>query len=447
VTEPVETLYTSVDGFQVAYQQHGSGSVDMLFIDGWIGCSELDWDDPAYARLLRRYGRFTRMIRFDRRGSGMSDPVQPGTAPGVNAWVRDAIGVLDALGIARCSVQGSGLGGPMAIRLAAQHPDRVDALVLTNTFARLRAAPDHPFGLSDETIAAAMDAIGAGWGHGVMVDIYGVEHDEQARVQMARYERLTASPTTAATLTGSLIDIDVRGDLHRITAPTLVVHRSNLILDIQHGRSLAAAIPGATFVEDTTEWIWRTDWDEDPPGLAHIAEFLTGVRHDTDPNRVFATLLFTDIVGSTELAATIGDRRWRTLLNAHDAETHRQVQRSGGRVVQHTGDGVLAVFPTPTPAIDCAVSLRDALAEHNIAIRIGLHAAEIAQRADNVGGIGVHIAARVNALAESGEILVTNTVRDLVAGSGFTFADRGTHTLKGVPETWNLSALDAELRP
>jgi class 3 adenylate cyclase len=442
VPVPVETIYTSVDGFAIAYQVHGTGSIDMLFIDGWIGSVELDWDDPAYARLLRRDGRFARVIRYDGRGSGMSDPDPSGAWPVLDAWVRDAVGVLDAVGSPRCAVYGNGLGGPVAIRFAALHPERVDALVLANTFARLREAPDHPFGLSDDAIDVAVEAIKTGWGRGVMIDLYGVDHDEPTRVRAARYERLSASPGTAVELMKVLGDIDVRADLGRITAPALVIHRPNPVLDIGHGRGLAAAIPGALFEEEPPDdWTWRGETDDDPRGLARIDEFLTGVRHDADPDRVFATVLFTDIVGSTATAVALGDRRWKLLLNAHDAETARQVQRSGGRVANSTGDGVLALFSSPSRALDCATVLRAALAEHNIAVRIGIHAAEIEQRDEQVGGIGVHIAARVNALADSGEILVTNTVRELVTGSDRIFTDRGTHTLKGVTGAWNLSAL------
>ncbi|MDQ1468014.1 MAG: hypothetical protein QOH10_2429 [Actinomycetota bacterium] len=441
MTVPIETQYTSVDGFAIAYQVHGSGSIDMLFIDGWIGSVELDWDDPAYARLLRRDGRFARVIRYDGRGSGMSDPDPTGESV-LDAWVRDAVGVLDAVGSQRCAVYGNGLGGPVAIRFAALHPERVDAVVLANTLARLRAAPDHPFGLSDDAIDLAVEAIRAEWGRGVMLDIYGVDHDEATRVRAARYERLSASPGVAVELMRAFANIDVRADLDRITAPTLVIHRPNPVLDIGHGRGLAAAIRGAVFEDEPPDdWTWRGETDEDPPGLARIAEFLTGLRHDADPDRMFATVLFSDIVGSTATAVALGDRRWRLLLDAHDAETGRQVRRSGGRVVDSTGDGVLAVFSSPSRALDCATALRVALSEHDIAVRIGVHAAEIEQRDERVGGIGVHIAARVNALADTGEILVTSTVRDLVTGSGLIFIERGTHTLKGVPGTWDLSAL------
>jgi Adenylate cyclase, family 3 (some proteins contain HAMP domain) len=444
VETPVATQYTPVDGCQIAYQVHGSGPVDMLFIDGWIGCIELDWDDPAYARLLRRDGRFARVIRYDGRGSGMSDPDPSDRWPILDAWVRDAIGVLDAVGSQRCAVYGNGLGGPVAIRLAAAHPGRVDSLVLANTFARLREAPDQLFGLSEAAVELAAEAVRIGWGGGVMLDLYGVDYDEATRVRAARYERLSASPATAFEQMKVLTDVDVRADLDAITARTLVIHRPNPVLDIEHGRSMAAAIPNAIFeVEPPDDWSWRGETDEDPPGLARIAEFLTGARHDADPDRVFAAVLFTDIVGSTTTAVALGDRKWRLVINAHDAETQRQVKRSGGRVVESTGAGDLfvATFSSPTRALACATALRDALAVHDITVRIGLHAAEIELRDEQVAGIGVHIAARVNALAEAGEILVTNTVRDLVTGSGLAFTDRGPHTLKGVPDAWNLWAL------
>ena len=439
---PVATQYTPVDGCQIAYQVHGGGPVDMLFIDGWIGCIELDWDDPFYARLLRRDGRFARVIRYDGRGSGMSDPDPSDRWPILEAWVRDAIGVLDAVGSQRSAVYGNGLGGPVAIRLAAEHPGRVESLVLANTFARLREASDQPFGLSDEALDLATEAVRIGWGGGVMLDLYGVDHDEPTRVRAARYERLSASPTTAFEQMKALAEVDVRADLASISARTLVIHRPNPVLDIEHGRFMAAAIPDAILEEEPPDdWLWRGETDDDPTGLARIDEFLTGARHEADPDRVFAVVLFTDIVGSTIKAVELGDRKWRLLINAHDAETRRQVERSGGRVVNSTGDGVLATFTSPTRALACATTLRDALAVHDVTIRIGLHAAEIELRGEQVAGIGIHIAARVNSLAEAGEVLVTGTVRDLVTGSGLTFTDRGAHALKGVPDTWNLWAL------
>ncbi len=410
-------------------------------VDGWIGSVELDWDDPAYGRMLGRYGRFARVIRYDGRGNGMSDP-GPTTLSVLDGWVHDALSVLDAVGSDRCAVIGNGLGGPIAIRLAAEHPERVERLVLTNTLARLRRAVDHPAGLSDDEIDLALAAIRSDWGRGVMLDLYGVGHDEPTRARAARYERLSAPPSVAFDLMQSLADVDVRADLTRITAPTLVIHRANPVLALEHGRGLAGGIPNAIFEEETADdWSWRGETDEDPEGLVRIAEFLTGERHGPDPHRVFAATLFTDIVGSTQLAASLGDRKWRLVIDAHDAETNRQVRRFGGRVVTSTGDGVLALFNAPGVALDCARALRDALSEHEIPIRAGVHAAEIEERDQQVGGIGVHIGARIAALATAGEILASHTVVSLVTGAPYAFADRGTHTLKGVPSEWQVFAL------
>ena len=437
----VETLYTKVDDCAIAYQVHGAGDVELLLIDGWIRCVELDWDDPGYARLLRADGRFSRVIRYDGRGSGMSDRDANDSRPVLDAWVRDAVGVLDAVGVDRCAVLGLGLGGPVAIHVAARHRDRVQALVLSNSFARLRAAPDHSYGLSPESIDAALDAVREGWGRGVMLDLYGAGHDAEAQSRMARYERLAATPNAAIRLMTALADVDVRADLPNIRAPTLVIHRANLVLDTAHGRGVASAIPDAVFEEQPADaWAWRRETDE-YRGLARITEFLTGARHDADSIRSFAAILFTDIVGATSTAVALGDRKWRLLLDAHDAETQRQVDRAGGRVVASTGDGVLAIFSSPSQALDCAVAVRDALAQHDVGVRTGVHAAEIELRDDNVGGIGVHIAARINSIAEPGQILVSSTVTELVTGSGYTFADEGSHILRGVPTSWRLWSL------
>ncbi len=440
--DEVTTEYTLVDGCQIAYQVHGSGSIDLLFLaPGLFGCCELEWDDP-YARVLQRFGRFSRVVRFDRRGSGMSDRAPLGTAPGLDEWARDAAGVLDAVGIDRCAVYGNGMASPIAIRFAARFPERVDALVLGNAFARLRSAPDHPFGVSDEVVEAGLEVVRSGWGRGVLPALYGAPHDDASRARSGRHERLSASPAAALALMATLADVDARADLAQITAPTLVVYQPNPVLNIEQSRSVAAAISGAIFEEEREgDYVWRSETDDEPQWLSRIAEFLTGVRHDADPDRVFATVLVTDIVGSTATAAALGDRRWRLLIDAHDAATRRQIQRSGGRIITLTGDGAVAIFSTPSPALGCAIALREALAERDIVIRVGLHAAEIELRGDNVGGIGVHIAARISALAGGGDILVSNTVRDLVTGSVLTFVDRGRHTLKGVPGEWNVSAL------
>jgi class 3 adenylate cyclase len=442
MVDGVDTLYTRVDDCAIAYQVHGAGVVDLLLIDGWIRCVELDWDDPGYARLLRADGRFSRVIRYDGRGSGMSDGDPTDSGPVLDAWVRDAVGVLDALGVTRCAVFGLGLGSPVAIHLAALHRDRVRALVLSNSFARLRAAPDHSYGLAPEAIDAALDAIRVRWGRGVMLDLYGAGHDAEAQTRMARYERLAATPNTAVQLMTALADVDVRADLSAIEAPTLVIHRENPVLDIAHGREVATAIPGAVFEGQPADaWAWRRETDE-YRDLARITEFLTGARHDADSIRSFAAILFTDIVGSTSTAAALGDRKWSLLLDAHDAETQRQVDRAGGRLVTSTGDGVLAIFSSPSQALECAIAVREALAHHHIGVRTAVHAAEIELRDDNVGGIGIHIAARINSIAEAGQILVSSTVTELVTGSGYEFADEGTHKLEGVPTSWNLWSLN-----
>ena len=444
VVAPVKTSYVMVDGCEIAYQVHGSGPVDLLFIDGWIRGAETDWDDPAYGRMLRRYGQFARVIRFDGRGSGMSDPDPTGRWSVLDASARDASGVLDAVGSERCAVYetASGVPSPSGSR---RYPDRVDALVLDTTWARLRRAPDQPFGMSDRAVERSVEAIRLRWGDGVMVDIVGLGHDEVTRAEEARQERLNASRGVAALLMRACFEADVRTDLAEIDAPTLVVHRHGPTLDVGHGRALASGIRGAIFEEVTHEdWSLIGETDDHPPGWIRIVEFLTGVRHEADPDRVFATVLFTDIVGSTTTVADMGDGKWKPLVDAHDAESARQVRRFGGRIVTWRGDGVLATFSSPSQALECASEIRQAIMARGIGLRIGLHAAEIELSGEQVAGIGVHIGARVSDIAEAGEILVTNTVRQLVTGSRFSFTEHGNHTLKGVPGRWDLFRLTDE---
>jgi class 3 adenylate cyclase len=436
-----ETQYATVDGRSIAYQVHGSGDLELLVLDGWIRSVELDWDDPGYARLLQRDGTFARVIRYDGRGSGMSDPDARPDRPVLESWVQDAIDVLDTVGAQRCAVFGLGLGGPVALRLAARHADRVGALVVTNSFARLRVADDQPFGLTPQEVDGALELVRTGWGTGVTLDLYGAGHDDVARSRMARYERGAASPGVAVRLMTALADEDVRADLPSITARTLVTHTHNPVLDVRHGEAIAAAIPGAMLdIDPADSWSWRREADEYRT-LDRLTEFLIGVPLDADSDRAFAAMVFTDIVGSTSTAAALGDRRWRLLIDAHDAETQRQVHRAGGRIVTSTGDGVLAIFAAPSQALACAIAVRDALREHDLGVRTSVHAAEIEVRGDQVGGIGVHIAARINAAAEPGEILVSNPVAELVAGAGYEFAHRGSHSFKGVPTPCTLWSL------
>ena len=436
-----ETCYALRDGYHIAFQVHGEGSIALLSLDQWPSHCEADWDEAWYVRSLDRVGRVARVVRFDGRGSGLSDPLPPGRAPTLNEWVDDAVAVLDAIGMQRVAVWAGGTSSPFAIRFAARERERVRALVMSNPFARLRVAPDHEYGFSDEVIDGLLEAVRTGWGSGVMLDIYGLSHDDQARLTQARYERLAASPGTALTLAKALCDFDVRDDLAAITAPTLVRVHPNPVLDLQHGRDVAARIPGARVEEAADEWRWMTETDLEATSFASLTEFL-GLRYDPHPQRVLATVLFTDIVGSTETAAAMGDQRWHLLLSAHNRAVDRQVSAAGGQIAHSTGDGVLAVFSTPTMALRAAVAIRDELARLSVRFRAGLHAGEIEQTGADVQGLNVHIGARVAALASADEILVSSTVCQAMSGSGVHFTDRGTHPLKGVPDHWHLFALD-----
>ena len=435
-----ETRYVSSSGYEIAYQVHGDGPVTLLSLDQWPSHCEADWDEVWYSRRLERVGRIARIVRFDARGSGLSDPVAPGTAPSVDDWADDAVAVLDAVGVATVALWAGGPTSPFALHFAAREGGRVRKMVLSNPFARLRYAQDHSWGLSNETIDRVLEAVRKGWGTGVMLDIYGMAHDQNSRRVQARYERLTASPGTALTLVQALCNIDVRDDLPAIRSPTLIRMQANPALDVRHGQGIAAQVQYVRVEEAEDDWRWMSETDLEVSSLARVADFL-GLHYDPHPYRILATVLFTDIVGSTQTAAEIGDDRWRLLVDAHNREVDRQVADAGGQIAHWTGDGVLAVFATPTMALRATIAIRDALAVLSVQIRAGLHTGEIEQLGLDVHGLAVHVGARVAAMAGSGEILVSSTVREAVIGSDMQFTDRGTHSLKGVPDQWHLFAL------
>ena len=435
-----ETRYVSSSGYHVAYQVHGDGPVTLLSLDQWPSHCEADWDEVWYSRQLERFGRITRIVRFDARGSGLSDPVAPGTAPSVDDWADDAVAVLDAVGVPTVALWAGGTSSPFALHFAARESGRVGAMVLSNPFARLRHAQNHPWGLSDEVIDGVLEAVRKSWGTGVLLDIYGMVHDQHSRQIQARYERLAASPGTALALARALCNIDVRDDLPAIRSPTLIRMQANPVLDARHGEGIAAQIQHARVEDAGDDWRWMSETDLEASSLARVADFL-GLHYDPHPYRILATVLFTDIVGSTQTAAEIGDDRWRLLVDAHNREVDRQVTNAGGQIAHWTGDGMLAVFATPTMALRAAIAIRDALAVLSVQIRAGLHTGEIEQLGLDVHGLAVHIGARVAAMASTGEILVSSTVREAVIGSETQFTDRGTHSLKGVPDQWHLFAL------
>jgi class 3 adenylate cyclase len=428
---------------RLAYQVLGEGP-DLVLTMGAFGHVDLMWEDPGVALFLRRLASFSRLIYFDRRGTGASDPLPEKMPPPWEAYADEVTAVMDAVGSRRAALMATTAeAGPMALFFAATRPERTSALVLGNASARYLADDDYPIGFEPEYVEAQISGVEETWGTAARLDegIPSRAGDERFRRWMAKVQRSIASPRTVHVFLRAMFEVDVRSLLPLVQAPTLVLHRRDFrLLPIEHGRYLAEHIPDARLVV-LPGADGPLTWEDPEVTLGHIEEFLTGVRGTVPATRVLATVLFTDIVASTERAAELGDRRWRELLQVHDDLGTRLVEQSGGRVVKSTGDGLLATFDGPGRAIAGAVALRDQLADIDVQIRAGLHAGEVELRGDDVGGIAVHIAARIMAEAGPGEVVVSRTVRDLVAGSDRHLEDRGTHQFKGVAGDWQLFAV------
>jgi class 3 adenylate cyclase len=438
-----ETSYARLGEDRIAYQVLGDGP-DLVVTLGAFGHVDLQWEDPATALFLRRLASFSRLILFDRRGTGASDPL-PETLPAPwEAYAEEVAAVMDAAGSPRAALMATTAeAGPMALFFAATRPERTSALVLGHASARYVAADDYPIGIPPERAEAIIARVEDTWGTAepIVTAIPSRAGDERFRRWAARLQRSMASPRTVHTFLRALFEVDVRALLPLVQAPTLILHRREFaLLPLAHGRYLAEHIPDARLVE-LPGADGPLTWETPELILGHIEEFLTGVRGAAPASRVLATVLFTDIVASTERATELGDRRWRELLEVHDDLGRRLVEQWGGRVVKTTGDGLLATFEGPGRAIGCAAALREQLGDVDLRIRAGLHAGEVEVRGDDIGGIAVHIAARILAEAGPGEILVSRTVRDLVAGSDRGLADRGTRRLKGVDGDWQLFAV------
>jgi len=438
-----ETRYARLGEDRLAYQVLGEGP-DLVLTMGAFGHVDLMWEDPGVALFLRRLASFSRLIYFDRRGTGASDPLPEKMPPPWEAYADEVTAVMDAVGSRRAALMATTAeAGPMALFFAATRPERTSALVLGNASARYLADDDYPIGFEPEYAEALISGVEESWGTAARLDegIPSRAGDERFRRWMAKVQRSIASPRTVHVFLRAMFEVDVRSLLPLVQAPTLVLHRRDFrLLPIEHGRYLAEHIPDARLVV-LPGADGPLTWEDPEVTLGHIEEFLTGVRGTVPATRVLATVLFTDIVASTERAAELGDRRWRELLQVHDDLGTRLVEQSGGRVVKSTGDGLLATFDGPGRAIAGAVALRDQLADIDVQIRAGLHAGEVELRGDDVGGIAVHIAARIMAEAGPGEVVVSRTVRDLVAGSDRQLEDRGTHQLKGVAGGWQLFAV------
>jgi len=437
------TRYAKSGDASIAYQTVGDGPLDLVAVLGFATHLELQWDAPPFARFFERLGSFARLILFDKRGTGLSDPVSE--VPTLEQRIDDVRAVMDAVGSERAALFGISEGGPMSALFAATHPERVSALVLYGAMGRTTEAPDYPWASPAEALReAAAEFIVPYWGQDAegMVELFApsLASDPQAIEYTARMERSATSPAMTLQIFEMFLDIDVRAVLPTIHVPTLVLHRrGDRVVNRRAGEELARQIPDARYVE--LPGIDHLPCAGDAEGvLGEIEEFLTGARSVPEPDRVLATVMFTDIVGSTERATRLGDARWRELLAAHHDAVRRELARFRGREVKTLGDGYLATFDGPARAIRCGHAIAEAVRRAGLEVRVGLHSGEVELIDDDVGGIAVHIAARVGALAAAGEVLVSSTVKDLVAGSGITFEDRGTRTLKGIGDEWRLFA-------
>jgi pimeloyl-ACP methyl ester carboxylesterase len=441
---PPETRYARSQDGNVGYQIVGDGPRDLVFVPWWATNLEVMWEEPSIARFLLRLASFSRVICFDKRGTGISDPVPLAALPTLEQWTDDIRTVMDAAGSERAALFGHSQGGQMAMLFAATHPERTSALVLLDASARQYDDAARPSSFSVDQHQLSLDRVEQQWGSGSFVDAFApsLAGDERFRRWHARYERLALSPRVVRAVVALDFENDVRGVLPAIRVPALVMHRQgNRFIDIEHGRYLAQHIPGARFVAlPGDDHLFHAG--ETAMLLDEVEEFLTGARPVPDVDRVLATLLLTDIVGSTERAAGLGDRAWRALLERHHEIVRGELERYRGREVEMVGDGVLATFDGPARAIRCACSIAEAVRSLGIEVRAGLHTGEIELGGGAVRGIAVHIGARVAAESGPGEVWVSSTVKDLVAGSGIRFSDRGFRVLRGVPGEWRLFAAE-----
>ena len=437
-----ETRYVAVGDADVAYWVMGDGPFDLLYFNGLGSHIDLLWDLPEVARFHRRLASISRLIVFDRRGTGVSDGVPRGAIPTWEEWTEDVRAVLDAVSAPRPAVFAAVDAGPIGILFAAMHPERVSALALANTSARYLAADDYPIGASPEMAESVVQAVGSLWGTADLLEIANPEApDDTNYVRLAtRLTRAAATPRTAAAQYRYIMtSVDVRQALALIRVPTLVLHNSaNPLVPIDHGRYLAEHIPGARFVEVPGAGV-NVSSKNAQRSFEVVAEFFTGEKPHIEIDHIFTNILFTDIVGSTERAAVLGDKRWRNLLDAHDAAVRKLLGRYRGREINTTGDGFVASFDGPARAIRCAQAIIETVSDLGLTVRAGLHTGECELRTNDLGGLAVHISARVCSLAAPGEVLVSRAVKDMVSGSDIAFEDRGEHELKGVPGTWKLS--------
>jgi class 3 adenylate cyclase len=444
--EVPETRYTTrSDGVNIAYQVLGDGPLNVVFCAGFVSHLDLQWANPGITHFFRRLASFSRLALYDKAGTGVSDPISDVST--LEERVDEIRTVMEAAGMERAALFGESEGGPASMLFGATYPERTAALILYGTFAKgaptaeeIREAGASPADV--EAKVAEFEAVLDHWGEGRLLDVFApsIAATQTARRAFATFERASVSPRMARSLQAALWQIDVTGILSAISTPALVLHRRGDWIDIAGGRHLAANIPGARLIElEGTDHAYFTQ-DSDAI-IDHVERFLTGSTATAEPDRLLATVLFTDIVDSTARAAKLGDSRWRGLLERHDALIRGRVEAAGGRVIKSTGDGALATLPGPARAVRCARDLLREAAELDLELRAGVHTGECEAIGDDIGGLAVHIGARVAASARPGEVLVSSTVKDLVVGSGLRFDDRGEHDLKGVPGPWRLYTL------
>lgn len=422
----------------IAYRVVGDGPIDLVYVEGSVTHLEVYWELPQFRRYCERLGEFTRLILFDKRGMGMSDRVPGATT--LEERMDDIRAIMDAAGSERAAVMGESEGGPLAMLFAAARPERTVALILQGAEVRERTDEDWPWGEdTQEDFEEAMASLAERWGNGLSMDLIApsVAGQEWARAWRGRVQTHACTPAAAEAFMRMAFDIDVRHVAPTINTPTLIVHAvGDEVCHVENARFLARSIPDARYLE--LPGADHVPWFDPDQTVAEIREFLTGTREAAAPDRMLATVLFTDLVGSTERAAELGDRRWRALLEQHHAAVRRELGRFDGHEVDTAGDGFFATFDGPARAIRCARAIVDAVRPLGLAVRAGLHTGEVELADGKVAGIAVNIGARVSAQAEPGEVLVSGTVKDLVAGSGLVFEDRGATSLRGIPGEWRL---------
>ena len=433
-----ETKYAKSEDINIAYQVTGEGPFDLVLVPGWVSHIEYAWEQPYYAKFLHRLASFSRLIILDRRGTGLSDPIAQ--LPTLEQRMEDVRAVMDAASSERAALFGISEGGPMCTLFAATYPQRTSSLVLYGTIAKGSPAPDYPWRPTNEEAEEGLKELERNWGRGITVKRYApsLANDKEFLMSWGKFERLGLSPGRVRLLKQMARECDVRHILSVIRVPTLVIHRlGDQVTPIEGARYLAEHIPGSKYIElpgeDHFPWVGDIN-----AILKEVQEFVTGVRYVPEIDRVLTTVLFTDIVGSTEQAVKIGDFQWRDLLEQHHSIVRNELVRFRGVEVDTAGDGFFATFDGPARAIHCACAIRDAVAKIGLTIRAGLHTGECEVMINKFSGIAVHIGARVMEKANPGEVLVSNTVKDLVAGSGIHFNDRGLNTLKGIPGDWRL---------